>query len=342
MRKMKNKNPRGNKQWLGEEEDVSIKNIYLFILVFFGFLISFRFNQVNNDFSKFFTLSENDTQYISNVLFSVGTSILAALLFSYFYKIKSNRSIREIKEMCEIGLVNEWLSEIARFKGRYRRQENLKIILSKHTKTDKLIFICQANYDYHCKLLTPKIQISFYRYTDEKHLSEYTNSSDELLTNEFYWAMNEADFPSDSVTQEDYCLIGSILCNGQQIDCERKTREKEDSQEIVYKCQIPDNISLEEEVHLMYEVQFPVEKEDILFFTHEFPTLKATIEFDYRDIGEDINVFPLPVTGVTPPSPHGNGNEKKIYIKKFSHEGWLYPKQGFVFAWWLKGNKKNE
>ena len=107
---MKNKNPRGNKQWLGEEEDVSIKNIYLFILVFFGFLISFRFNQVNNDFSKFFTLSENDTQYISNVLFSVGTSILAALLFSYFYKIKSNRSIREIKEMCEIGLVNEWLS----------------------------------------------------------------------------------------------------------------------------------------------------------------------------------------------------------------------------------------
>ena len=86
-------------------------------------------------------------------------------------------------------------------------------------------------------------------------------------------------------------------------------------------------------VQLSYRVTLPLEKEDVLLITHELPTEKAKIVFDYTEVREEISVYGIPVTGTIEPLEPEKDNDSKI---KYVISGWILPKQGYVFGWWKK------
>lgn len=77
-----------------------------------------------------------------------------------------------------------------------------------------------------------------------------------------------------------------------------------------------------------------MESESILSITHELPTKGAEIRFDYSGIGDDIDVYCMPITGSTSTPRITYSNRPHLLVYKYA--GWLMPKNGYVFAWWKK------
>ena len=89
---------------------------------------------------------------------------------------------------------------------------------------------------------------------------------------------------------------------------------------------------------IRYTVEFPMERESILFLNHELPTKNTELKVDYSRVKEKTDVYVIPVTGSAAVESDTFNDDG---IQNYRHTGWVTPKAGYIVAWWDLNNKVN-
>jgi hypothetical protein len=172
------------------------------------------------------------------------------------------------------------------------------------------------------------IVVTIYRLTDKSKDQETLQLiAQERLIKEFVWQQDERTMPAGIITESDYSIEGAYVgdnpCEIQRIDDEDK---------ITFVFNVPSGIDTSGLQSLEYRVKLPFEKESVLSLTHDFPTLNATVSFDWREVSEEIDTYVLTMAGIQDNPIPWDTDDK--FVIKYKYRGWLNPQNGYVFVWW--------
>lgn len=285
----------------------------------------------------------NELKYICDIVIALTTTVLATFLLNIIYNLAESRKINAIATVSYEGLLPDLLKSLEKFKGRYRKNESVLVELHKYDDVGKKDFYKVVfEYQYATNLKNLKeLQFKFYRIYDG-NINDFSGGlNEQYLTCDFIWGVDESGFQPNIINDADYTISQLIIGNNQISDLTQyrklSTFDAKSIKNRIVSYNIPlsklQNINKNELVQLSYRVTLPLEKEDVLLITHELPTEKAKIVFDYTEVREEISVYGIPVTGTIEPLEPEKDNDSKI---KYVISGWILPKQGYVFGWWKK------
>ncbi|SJM92014.1 hypothetical protein CRENPOLYSF1_230036 [Crenothrix polyspora] len=307
-----------------EQEKASKLMIVASSLLWVGVLVLYRLSV--DDFKLDAALKNTiaDVKFFSLTAFTIVTNIFAAIIFTYFYKAKESNRLKTLNEISNPSFMLEVLKDIAHYKGVYCADHDVQVKLRRFPATNDIL-MCDLTYKYKKSHIKKDVKFTIYRITQSTNKRSLPLIADECLNNEFVWYNDETDF-SYAVNSGDY-TIGNLLIEGMIHDLNRE--EKNNGEIIIFTCSLDKEI--ESMAMITYKVTIPVEKESVITITAEFPSNKGGITFDYSDLSPEITVSAFTRTGIksNPVDLSSDGG-----VKKFEHNGWLLPKDGYVFAWW--------
>jgi hypothetical protein len=239
---------------------------------------------------------------------------------------KKNSDIKLIKDICDLGLIKDFLIDLSKFGRKFREEEKIRIKI-KPCKFSNDLYIFEAKYSYYTTLISKDINFSFYRIRDTNTMEKDGCQKSDLLGTEFYWNSDERDFPENTQLQDSY-LLKKCVIHGEIF----KTKRTITDCKINY-CGKVENVLLGKRILIEYTVEFPMETESYAHFRHELPTLKAEILLDYGEVADKINIFGIQVTSIKPEKRNTNYGEHEL---GYEYNGWMLPNHGIIFTWWKK------
>lgn len=311
------------------EKKIPPKAIF-FSLFICAFLYVIHHGITSENISDFTSATKEDIKNLLELSLSVIASIIAALCFSFFYQQEEASAIEYLQDTCESSLLEATIKNFEDLSRRCRYNEQISVVLKK-PKDGRNIFICRVSFRYETQLCDTAI-FKFYRLNDSAQIPIYSDSSKDLTIPEYYYANDESDFCPGLLKSEDYKLEQVYIDNKKA----RFTMEEEGMTKI-FKVEVPQGIDTSKLQMIQYEVEYPMETESMLFMAHEFPSQQPTIKFDYSLVKDDITPSCIPAVGATASLTADPNNYKNGNIA-WKCNGWLLPKQGFIFGWWKKQN----
>ena len=256
------------------------------------------------------------------------TNILAAIIFTYFYRARESRRFDILSGISQPELMKEVLKDISHYRGIYCENHDVYVKLRKHPN-GKNMLMCDLTYKYKKSSIERSTKFTVYRIINDndKDKDDLPLISDECLKNEFVWYNDETDF-DNAVNISDYSI--SDLMIG-KTNYELKRAVNNSGAVITYSCDI--NVTPPEMAFVTYKVSIPVELQSMITVTAEFPTNGGGITFDYSDLSNELVVSAFSRTGIKS-NPVDLSSENGL--KRFHHADWLLPKDGYVFSWWKK------
>lgn len=307
--------------------------------------LKFFFYRSETDYNNYYVI----WNAASDTLIAVFTGVLGAAILNLFYRIYESSKLKKIKSISYDNLLIDVFKALERVNGRYRKEEHIDLKFSKFIRDGntlpELVEI-KIRYEFKTKLNTPFLQCYILRafkkeaFGDSDNPSRYSSGTDDKLTKyEFYWFNDETEFIQNEeykVWRGDYkiydCFIGPYKADGIKVE----ESECSIGQELVYTINLPKDIklNLKDELLIRFTVSFPMEKESILFLTHEFPTKDTEVVIDSSEVMDYINLYTMPVTGAMQVQKQMSMEDGKEF---YSYEGWMLPKSGYVVSWWDNG-----
>lgn len=281
--------------------------------------------------------------YICDIVIALSTTVLGTFLLNIIYNLTESHKIAAISEVSYENLLPNLLSGLEQFHGRFRKDEAISVELHKYDHEKKKNFYkIKIEYQYTTIVSDLKqLEFKFCRNYD-RSVKEFTGGlNDDYIKCDFIWGVDEREFESGVIEDSDYCISQLIIGNNQIDNIEFYKRviisdsTSKKNRTIVYAVPISSlkNIDPHKPIQLSYCVSFPLEKQDIILLTHEIPTEKAKVVFDYAAIKDEVSVYAMPITGTIAPFEVEEEENSKI---KYIISGWILPKQGYVFGWWKK------
>ncbi|MDQ3130516.1 MAG: hypothetical protein M3Q99_07125 [Acidobacteriota bacterium] len=306
---------------------VSKRAIILSLVVFVITVIILRLLIVSFEVSKFFIADITAIQFFTNALLSVITSIVAAFIFAYTFTVRENKKLHRLQNLSNKDYLTELLQAVDQYKGAYVEDYIATVKLCKHP-SNQLITV-KIRFEYKKYPVTNQIIITIYRLTNESDAKDLQFIVQERAVKEFVWQQDERTFPIPVDPKIEYSVknlwVGKSKCT---IDAIIKDNE------ITATGNIPGVVDISGLQSIEYQVKLPFETESILALTHDFPTLNATVNFDYSEVSDIIDVYVLTMAGLNDnPIPHDTNDP---FLIRYKHRGWLSPQNGYVIAWWRK------
>jgi hypothetical protein len=311
-----------------DSNQISKRAIFVSLVVFFLTLLVLRLYIISFDINKFFVWDGPSIQFFTNSLLSVVTSFVAAVIFAYTFRVIDNKKLAKLRSLAQNEYLIELLQTLNRYKGAYVEDYIASVKICRH-KNDHLLF-ARIRFEYKKYPINNPTVITIYRLTadsdDPKNLQLIAQ---ERLIKEFVWQQDERTMPGQIEPKTDYTIedlyIGQHRCKVDRIDDEDK---------ITFTCNLPHGVDLSGPQPVEYQVKLPFERESVLALTHDFPTLNATVNFDYREAGDVIDAYVLTMAGIQDnPLPR---NTDDPFVMRYKYRGWLSPQNGYVFVWWKK------
>lgn len=280
--------------------------------------------------------------YVCNISESLVTAVLGVFLLNIVYNLSEIHTITKISEVSYGDMLPLILSSLEKYDGRYRKDENIHVKISKyHDKKKDNYFRITLQYQY----LTNVSHLSEFKFLfirTKSNVNDVTTGiRDNYVNCDFLWGNDETAFPDSNIQDGDYCLRNLIIAGTPIVNLQsyKIVQNSLDDSRVEISYNIPINlvstISSASEVQLTYRVEFPLCKEDILLITHEFPTQNAQIIFDDSEVADQITVYSMPITGISEAvSP--NCSSPELHDISYSISGWIMPKQSYFFGWWKK------
>ena len=309
-----------------EQEKVPRKIIIASTILWIGMFLFYRLSE--SDFNLKATIDSgiSDVKFLSQTIFVIMTNILAAMIFTHFYRAKESKRINVLSAISQQEFMKTVLKDMAHYKGIYCESHDVYVKLRKHpTRND--ILICDLTYKYKKSDIEKDTKFTIYRISNDTDRENLPLISDECLKNEFVWYNDETDF-DDTLDISDYSISNLMIG---KTPYELKRVESNSGLVITYSCVLdapPSAMSF-----VTYKVSIPVELESMITITAEFPSNGGGVTFDYSDLSDDLDVSAFPRTGLKS-NPVDLSSENGI--KQFQHADWLLPKDGYVFSWWKK------
>lgn len=255
------------------------------------------------------------------------TSIVAGLLFAYFYKKEENAQLEAIRGVGQKDLIEEVLREVAHYEGIYCEDHHMRAYLVPHPDKNDY-FRCRISHSYKKSKVGRVIEFAFYRITkNSKPEDRLPAIADEALVREYVWFNDERDFPVEP-NEDDYdvrsVLVGSI---------KYELQKKRVGEHIFFSCELPE--PPEPFTPIRFDVTVPIERESILTLTSEFPSRGVEVEFEWKDVqnaAPGITVHPVFKLGLKTSPTELRHQETNLHV---IHPGWALPKDSCVFSWWI-------
>lgn len=267
-----------------------------------------------------------DWKTMIGVVVSLFTSLLAAFLFNRMTKTYENEKLNVLRNITDQDFFLKLLQNIKRFNKVYVKDWNVCIKLSK-IESERNYYKCTIAYKYKKKLLNRKIKMIFYRILeigDEEKIPTHIDLANEY---EFYWILDESKF-ENRLTANDF-NIRELVIDTEKIEFEKTVQENI----IIFETTLQNQnkvLDRDDLTYLSYEVDFLIEKEDIIKIDLDVPTKHIDITFDTNDLSDEIVTYAIETTSFT--------DKPLMFPKdhswKFIYHDWLMPKNAFIFAWW--------
>ncbi len=309
---------------------VSRRAVIVSIISFIITLVLLRLASISWDYQQFFALDAASTQFVSNAIVSVITSIVAAFIFAYAFQVRDNKKLNKLVAIANNEYLQELLQSVDSFNGTYLEDYIANVKLCDHPNPDFITL--KINFEYKKYPIRTPLMFTLYRLTNDSDPKDLQFIVQERSVKEFVWQQDERSFPVE-IGDDEYSIEGVHV---EQAEC---TVEKVvTGHTITYTCELPHNIDASVPQTVEYEVQLPFENESVLSLTHDFPTLNATINIDYRDVADRIDIYVLTMAGLRDnPLPRPTNAP---YIIRYKHRGWLSPQNGYVITWWGKSESE--
>lgn len=281
--------------------------------------------------------------YVCDIVIALSTTVLGTFLLNIIYNLAESHKISAISKVSYENLLPDILNALEKFNGRYRKNESVTIELHKYDQEKKKNFYrIKMEYQYTTVISDLKeLEFEFCRIYDGS-VKEFTGGiNDNYIKCDFIWGVDERNFERGVIEDNDYG-VSQLIIGDNQIDSIESYRKVITSNSILmnnriitYSIPIANlkNIDARKPIQLSYCISLPLEKEDVLLLTHELPTEKAKVIFNYAEVKEEVSVYGMPITGTIAPFEVEEEEDSKI---KYVISGWILPKQGYVFGWWRK------
>jgi len=302
---------------LSNNNYVSKYLIYLisFIIFFIFFFIYFVKTVYPNDYN--FVLD------IATILLSIITSLLSAFIFYNYTVNRDSNKVNKIVSIAEKDFMLNLLEELDRYGGNYCEDWHIDIEIDNIDDLEGMVR-CSIKYNYikFYKKDVQTIKMIFFRILKDNDINNIPQHINFANHYEFYWVVDERDFKNP--IEKEYYNIRDIIINNRKFNA---SKEEYDTK-IEYTI---DNFCVEaKRLSISYEVDLILEKNDMMQINIDVPTKNATIRFTYPQ--DKFEAYGMESVSLTT-NPVSLCTDGRI---EFSFDGWLEPKNSFVFAWWSK------
>lgn len=286
------------------------------------------------------------------IITAISTGILGAASLNLVYREHDNKKFQLIKSLDYDDLLSSFFQCLHELNGKIRYDEEIEVKFlefqnAEGKETDSLYKI-RISYKYKTFLENDFIKFRFERINDNaNNINDNANNindnrvnmlkyssglNNELLEYEFFWGNDETDFEYDGITNEDYKVYDVFIGEHKEDLIIEYSQKSPSVLEYIYKLPLTEKVERNiEYIPIRYVVELPMERESVLFLTHELPTKDVSVIIDYSDIEEKTNIYTIPVTGAIPIRKHDSQEKgKEIY----EYTGWILPKAGYVISWW--------
>lgn len=309
-----------------EQEKISRNIIIGSSFLWIGMFVFYRLSEVDFDLNAAVENGITDIKFFAQTVFVIMTNILAAIIFTYFYRAKESKRIDVLSGISQPALMKQVLKDIAHYRGIYCENHDVYVKLRKHPSRNDML-MCDLTYKYKKSSVEKNTKFTIYRITQDTDPDNLPLISEECLKNEFVWYNDETDF-DHAVDISDYSISNLMIG---KTSYELKRIENNSGEVITYSCDLntpPSAMSF-----VTYKVSIPIEIESMITITAEFPSNGGGVTFDYSDLSDELVVSAFSKTGIKS-NPVDLSSENGI--KQFQHADWLLPKDGYVFSWWKK------
>lgn len=290
-----------------------------------------------NTFNNLSTTTNLYISYTCDIVITLSTTVLGTFLLNIIYNISEMRKINAISTVSYGDLLPDLLGALEKFNGRYRKEENIYVTISPYTDVTKNAFYkITIRYQYQTNI--DCIQHLVFQFNRRRNnVNDYTGGiHDDYIMNEFVWGIDESSFPNDVISENDYKVSQVIIGNHNISNIQDCRKVSDTNNQIKYSIELSSIIGLNktDPVSLNYQVEFPLEINDLLLVTHEFPTQNCSLTLNYSAIKDTAVIYGMPITGTISPVVPADMEEGII---QYVISGWILPKQGYIFGWWKDG-----
>ncbi len=279
---------------------------------------------------------------IIDTLLSIVTGVLGAAILNIIYRAYENHKLTMIKSISFNGMLADFFKSLEKIHGKDRVDEKISLRFREFEDKDGNIipelFNVRLTYSFKTKLRKRYFKCSIKRILKQEsvpdELPEYTGGiSGALCEYEFYWANDETgNFPPHVVDNDCYQIYDAFI-DDEPLEKNSVVTDDKGIISIEHKFTLPQSYSCDlNKYHLVkFSVSLPMERESILFLTHEYPTKDTEVTIDYSLVQKEISVYTMAITGAIPVKQQTiteNG------VDCYTHKGWLLPKSGYVVSWW--------
>lgn len=272
-------------------------------------------------------------EIVAGMLASVLVGVISSLVFARVVKSSAERRYQNLTEIAHPGLVENILTQIAEYKNTCMPTYRVSIKL--HLSSCGSYIRVSQTYDYRRTGATKQeLDFRFKRAVSEAQAKQMDNEleqlTDDYKKHEFFFTNDDTYLLEkgieENILSEEYS-VKDLFVNSKQTDLVRRVRSP-----LAWRARPqlgePDEVG----VRYQYTVTFPLDFTDYLFVVLEFPAKEATIEFDYGNLAELIDVDHVNFLGSLVGFP-GSMTDSDGRITVNHDEGWLLPKSGVVFIW---------
>jgi hypothetical protein len=261
---------------------------------------------------------------VSLVIGIVG-SVIAAQIYASLDERIARKQLERLLALAPKAYLDAWASEMQDFGGFYCSDYRIRIKLIPQQEGARL-FICQIRYEYVREGLSGERHFTFRRSRLGRKVPEPAHTP-AYVRDIFDWENDERSMQTDGDIADLYNVTG-VTVENQPLTVRRTAGEDQ----IVFTAQLPD--SGKRRVRIEFTVAFPIEHESILTVYAEFPTSSMSVEFDWDAVGTLIEQphAQLHFTNQTKVNQTTHG-ERTL---KWTHDGWVTPKNGVTFVWWQR------
>jgi hypothetical protein len=283
--------------------------------------------------------SEKTISFIVQIYFSIVTSIVAAIIFARFQSLDSEKRLKTIISLADVGLIRSMLTNLQMFK--HRTLQNYDVRINLRPSNIGSIIICQIDYSYFAVNRPSRIlNFEFIRLNSDirKHGDEFSSnvssgvlSTDEkYITSEFNYILDETTIESIiSVKLLDGMYdIRNLTVNGKPLEIEYQKQTKDSGRAI-----IDQSIDMDKPVSISYTVEFPLEFSSFITVLMELPTKSFRCRIDYRELINKIELLATDFVGIRTQT---NMSQGKLGEITFDHPDWTFPRSGVTIVWWEK------
>lgn len=305
--------------------------VIILVLMFFVKLLE-------TDFNVIALIGMLFTKELASFWMSFGAAVSASIVAAIVYGSIENRGYKKrletIRNIASPALLEDVMDTLDHYNGRYCEDYRVEIKLHEHAHRMPFL-LCRITYEYKKYRGQEPFVFRIVRIrneTDQEAAGRTpTSLTNNYLQHELFYVLNEIDLIKyeNTASLDTFYRIFNLQIDGQTaalmpvdnnpLHCIAEPTAAESGRRLY---------------HLKYSIEFPFERESVLYPSIELPTNGFLCSFDFSEVKNEILVWSQAFFS-SKVDPTASIEHEDGFVN-YNYRGWLLPKSSVVFTWWRR------